>query len=88
MHVAAGEFTLPTKYVFVAPRGTVRALSDLVGHPEKFRRTVVERWDAVCRDHLVNGQVTLLTPEIRAAIDAFDFTGVFRPRRRQASGSG
>ncbi|WP_020091122.1 ABC-three component system protein [Methylobacterium sp. 285MFTsu5.1] len=76
MHVAAGNFTLPTKYVFVAPKGTVRTLSDLVGHPEKFRRTVIERWDAVCRDHLVKGQATHLTPEIRAVVEAFDFTGV------------
>lgn len=76
MHVAAGDFTLPSKYVFVAPRGTVRTLSDLVRHPEKFRKTVVSEWDAVCRDHLVRGTAIALTPEIRALIDAFDFTGV------------
>ncbi|SFM23179.1 ABC-three component system protein [Methylobacterium pseudosasicola] len=76
MHVAKGDFTLPSRYVFVAPQGTARDLTDLARHPEKFRATVVERWDAVCRNGLVQKQAVPLTPEIRAALDAFDFAGV------------
>ncbi|WP_238193047.1 ABC-three component system protein [Methylobacterium frigidaeris] len=76
MHVAAGDFTLPSKYVFVAPKGAVRALLDLTKRREEFRKTVIDRWDAVCRDNLVRGKAVPLTPEIRALIEAFDFTSV------------
>ncbi|MCB4806088.1 hypothetical protein QO001_003893 [Methylobacterium brachiatum] len=76
MHVARGDFTLPTRYVLVAPGGINRALADLIRQPERFRRTVADSWDATCRARLVQRKAVPLSPEIRAVVDAFDFAGI------------
>lgn len=76
MHVAEDQFTLPSRYIFVAPRGVARTLSDLIRHPDKFRATVVSTWDEACRDRLVRRRRVDLTDGMRAAVDAFDFRGV------------
>lgn len=76
MHAAEGAYSLPSRYVFVAPRGVVRDVKDLISHPEKFRQAVIDSWDAYCRDRLVDGTVVPLTPEIREKIHAFDFKSV------------
>lgn len=73
MHAAAGEYSLPSHYVFVAPRGVVRGLNDLLSHPESFRQAVIDKWDSVCRDRLVESQAVPLTPAILENIRAFDF---------------
>lgn len=76
MHVAAGDFTLPSRYVFVAPKGVNRTVSDIIRQPERFRRTIRDEWDAFCLDRLVQRKQVPLTPAIIAAIDAFNFRGV------------
>ena len=76
MHVAEGHFTLPTRYVFVAPRGINRRLADLIRQPEKFRGIVIATWDEHCRDKLVQRRAVPLSPAIRSAIDAFAFRNV------------
>jgi hypothetical protein len=76
MHSSAGAYSLPTRYVFVAPKGVVRGVKDLIAHPEKFRQNAIDTWDEYCRDRLVENTPVLLSSDIKAQILAFDFTQV------------
>lgn len=76
MHAADGDFPLPARYVFVAPRGVTRDAGDMIRQPERFRRTIAETWDVHCRDKLVRRKAVPLSDGIRAELDRFDFTGV------------
>ncbi len=76
MHAAAGDFSLPSKYIFVALRGVSRDAADEIRHPERFRRMIGRDWDALCARRLVKGKVILLSPEILTALASFNFKGV------------
>ncbi|WP_342240850.1 ABC-three component system protein [Inquilinus sp. OTU3971] len=76
MHAAAGEFSLPRSYSFVAPRGVSRAVQALTAHPERFRRAFLDRWDTDIAGRLVEGREILITAEIEAMIMAFEFTQI------------
>ncbi|WP_210418985.1 ABC-three component system protein [Bradyrhizobium sp. NAS80.1] len=76
MHAAAGEFSLPRAYTFVAPRGVGRAVQAFIAHPERFRQAFLDRWDTDIAKRLVDRQEILLTPEIRAMIVAFNFNEI------------
>lgn len=73
MHSAAGAYSLPRRYFFVAPRGVARNVRDLVAHPERFRKAFLDRWDADVANHLVQGKRIPLTLKISAKIREFDF---------------
>jgi hypothetical protein len=73
MHAAAGQFGLPRAYTFVAPQGVVRAVQQLIAHPERFRQAFLDRWDAEIAERLVQKQVVPLSPAIETVIKAFDF---------------
>lgn len=76
MHAAAGAYSLPRRYFFVAPRGVARNVRQLVAHPERFRQAFLDRWDEVIAGRLVQGQTVPLTTEISAKIRTFDFTQI------------
>lgn len=65
-----GEFTAPTAYFFVAPRGVNRNLRRLISKPSEFKSTLVDNWDQSCAKKIVEGQNIALTPELRAFIEA------------------
>lgn len=73
MHSAAGAFSLPRAYFFVAPRGVARTVQQFIAHPERFRKAFIDRWHADISGRLVEGQTVLLSPEIESKIKAFDF---------------
>jgi hypothetical protein len=73
MHAAAGEYSLPRSYIFVAPRGVVRRVQHFIAHPEQFRKAFFDKWDTYIAEQLVENQTVLLTPAIEAAINSFDF---------------
>jgi len=77
MHAAAGQFSLPRAYTFVAPLGVVRAIQQLIAHPERFRQAFRDRWDKDISNRLVENQRVPLSSSIEAMIDAFDFTEVY-----------
>jgi hypothetical protein len=73
---ARGDFSLPSKYVFVAPRGVVRGVQELIAHPERFRRRLLESWP----EHVEKGiseTPTPLTDQIKRAIARFDFREIY-----------
>lgn len=76
MHSANGKYSLPRAYFFVSPFGVGRAVQHLVAHPEEFRQVFLDRWDTSVAKRLVAKKTILLTPEIRAKIEAFDFNQI------------
>src|SRR5699024_463376 len=77
MHSAAGEYSLPHSYTFVAPRGVARAVQQFIAHPERFRSAFLERWNTDIAGKLVEKQILQLSPEIEATIKTFDFTQLY-----------
>jgi hypothetical protein len=75
-HVEGAYQTLPMAYVFVAPRGVVGPLRDLILNPSRLRPHLIARWDNDCARQITATRVIPLTPAIRSAIEAFDFTRV------------
>src|SRR5690242_11824353 len=55
-----GEFTAPTGFFFVAPRGLNRNLKKLVFNPSQFKRTILGDWDKYCASSIIeNVEVSL-----------------------------
>ena len=77
-HSDQGEFTPPTAYVFVVPKGMGRDLEALVNKPSKLKAELIARWDAVCAKKIVKGRTLALTESLRAMVDAYDFSCVSR----------
>lgn len=75
-HVEGAYQTLPMAYVFVAPRGIVGPLRDLILNPSRLGPHLLARWDDDCATQITATRTTPLTPAIRSAIEAFDFTRV------------
>ena len=76
-HHGEGAYrTLPKAYVFVAPRGVVGPLRDLILNPSTIGPYLVANWDAHCATRITATMTVSLTPTIRAAIEAFDFARV------------
>jgi hypothetical protein len=75
-HVSGAYRTLPVAYVFVAPRGIVGSLRDLILNPSTLGPYLIDHWDEHCSRRISDGKVTPLSPELRAAIDAFDFARI------------
>jgi hypothetical protein len=74
-HVEGAYATLPTAYFFVAPRGVVGTLQDLLLNPSKIGPYLIGHWDQYCAEYITSTTVRL-TPEIRTAIEGFDFNRV------------
>jgi hypothetical protein len=78
-HAVGGAYlTLPTRYVFVAPRGIAGTLRDLILNPSTLRTEILEKWDTHCKAGITarGGKPTPLTPELKALIEAYDFSQV------------
>ncbi len=78
LHFASeGHFTVPRKYVFVAPKGFNRGAEDLLHNPERFRSTMLTEWDMRCsRKIRRNGDRVPMTPELECIIRSFDFGSI------------
>jgi hypothetical protein len=75
-HVEGAYLTLPMAYVFVAPRGLVGPLRDLILNPSMLGPHLIAHWDEHCAMHITELKVVPLTIEVRAAIETFDFARV------------
>jgi hypothetical protein len=75
-HCQGAYKTLPEKYVFVAPRGIVGSLMDLINNPSTLATALIEGWDEHCSKSITRRETVALSPEIRAAIEGFDFSRV------------
>lgn len=75
-HAAAGEYSLPDEYVFVAPRNVSRPMKELLAAPERLRQVILEGWDEYCAKWIIQNTRVALTPEIKALILGYDFSKV------------
>lgn len=75
-HHCAGEFTMPTKYVFVAPNGGVGPVKKLIDRPSTIGPYLIAHWNDYCLKGISDAALSPLTDEIRKAIESFDFTKV------------
>jgi hypothetical protein len=71
-----GEFTLPTAYFFVAPRGVNRHLRRYISRPAELKAVLLTKWDEFCARAIAEGQTFPLTSELRAHISSWDPSSV------------
>ena len=71
-----GEFTIPTAYFFVAPRGVNRNLKRYISRPRELKDNLLLQWDDCCAKTIAEGQTIPLSPELRAHISAWDPSSV------------
>jgi hypothetical protein len=72
----SGEFTVPTAYFFVAPRGVNRNLRRYISKPTELRDVLILKWSEYCAHTIIEGQDLQLTPELRSHIAAWDPSSV------------
>jgi hypothetical protein len=77
-HAWKGNFPLPSKYYFVAPRNLNRNLETLIHKPTALKAKLFSDWNTVVANDLVEGVTVILEPALRAFIDGFDFSNVGR----------
>jgi hypothetical protein len=70
-----GEFTPPDSYVFVTPRGPSTDLLKCLQRGT-LTKELLARWEKEVAPSITKTSVIALTPEIRAVIDAYDFSTV------------
>ncbi|MDV3251132.1 hypothetical protein DevBK_07315 [Devosia sp. BK] len=75
-HVEGAYRTLPTKYVFVSPRGIVGPLLDLINNPTDLQSALIDGWDDHCAKAIVAKTVIPLSESIRKAIESYPFSRV------------
>lgn len=74
-YACEGEFALPERYIFVAPKGAVRDVARAVGLPSTISSMLIDGWDDHCLRGISSRPVPL-TSTIREAINAYDFANV------------
>ncbi|MBB2678478.1 UNVERIFIED_ORG: hypothetical protein M2312_001984 [Rhizobium esperanzae] len=76
-HYVAGAYkTLPNEFWFVAPRGIVGPVQDLMLNPSTIGPKLLDGWDQHCRHSITEKTEVPLSDEIRTAIVFYDFTRV------------
>lgn len=76
-HHLKGEYaTLPKRYIFVSPRGITGPLQTLLLNKEQLRTALLEQWDDTCKTGITRNEEVLLTDEIRAIINTYEFARI------------
>jgi len=69
-----GEYSWPSSYFFVAPRGVGTTLSKLLKDPEKLRSELKNKWDQYCKDKITKECSVVLDSSLVKYIDTLDFS--------------
>ena len=69
-----GEYSWPSSYFFVAPRGVGTTLSKLFKDPEKLRSELKTKWDQYCKDKITKECSVVLDSTLIHYIDTLDFS--------------
>lgn len=75
-HLNGAYRTLPASYTFVAPRGVVGPLRDLILNPSTIAPYLIAHWDKNCETKITSKVPVPLTLQLNAAIRSYDFTRV------------
>jgi hypothetical protein len=68
-----GDYSLPRKYRFVAPKNVGTKLASLLRKPLVLKQELLKAWDAYCKDDIKDTPVPL-TIDLRSHIEAMDFS--------------
>ncbi len=69
-----GEYSWPSSYFFVAPRGVGTTLSRLLKDPEKLRSELKTKWDQYCKNKITKECSVVLDSSLVKYIDTLDFS--------------
>jgi len=69
-----GEYSWPSSYFFVAPRGVGTKLSKLLKDPRKLRSELKKEWDKHCKDKITKECPVDLDSSLDQYIDTLDFS--------------
>ena len=73
-----GDFTPPTKYFFVAPKGLNRNLETLIFNPSKLKSKLIDEWDKFCRYKIIENGDIPLTDDLLDVLERFNYSNVTR----------
>lgn len=72
-----GDYTIPRRYRFVAPRGVGPKLHDLLKKPEELKKQLIASWDKECKTAISDSEIIPLETGLLAHVEAFDFSIVW-----------
>jgi hypothetical protein len=70
------EFTPPTRFFFVAPRGLHRDLKRYISKPAEFKAALLSTWDQNCAKSIIENKLIPLSLELRAFIESYNFSAI------------
>ena len=70
------EFTVPTEYFFVAPKGINRNLESYIFKPETFKIQLITNWDKYCKSKIIQKTDIPLTDQLKDFIESYDFSTI------------
>jgi len=73
-HTFQKDYSLPRRYIFVAPRGAGNALSKLLRRPDALRAGLFGAWERYCRREIISTSEVVLAKPLKAHIEATDFS--------------
>ncbi len=74
VHHLAGAFaTLPSRFIFVSPRGLSSTLTHLSGHPSQLKADLFEHWDTHCASKIKHKHTYEMTDKLKALIEGYNF---------------
>lgn len=68
------EYSLPRRYVFVAPQGAGNTLSKLLRRPDELRNGLFAAWDKYCQKKITTTKDVVLDAPLRDHIAKMDFS--------------
>lgn len=68
-----GDYPIPEKYYFVAPKGCGTSLTQLLQNPTELRNSILKKWDKYISSEITKDEVITLTPALKTYIDNFNF---------------
>ncbi len=68
-----GDFTVPRRYRFVCPRGVGVKLHDMMKHPDKLRKALIENWADHCENKISASESFPLSGDLKQYVNNFNF---------------
>lgn len=68
------DFTIPNKYMFVAPQGVGSSLGDLLQNPDQLKNGLIKNWDKYCKEAITKEKEIKLEGSFNQYVEKFDFS--------------
>jgi hypothetical protein len=73
-HSFEGNFVLPRRYYFMAPKGCGISLTKLLASPHDLKEKLLEKWDDWCATKITTTQTIALSGKFAAYVQGCDFS--------------